>query len=271
MFGGTLRIELSVILLILTVRSYLLFLVLAANTYMNTERVLSGCHTLRVICAHSQKLCDSWRQMAWLPDLGTMLPSSGTSPRTLCPSSAIPLSLYFPCGEAHAQPKLRRRETDDGGDKRGLCEGPPPRSQGNYRWGVWSNDGLMNPTVKDLAVLSSPDTVFLFCPGHYFILRWNDLFSTTGCDWAHASHRNEFQRSSYFTALPWRASSDHCRQMKVQQPTGRSRLNCSNSFQAPLLLSKKRIQVVLSWLGIKDRSWCGNTEQHCNPAYNLGL
>lgn len=205
---------------------------------MTTERVHSGCHTLCVICAHSQKLCDFWRQMAWLPDLGTMLPSSGTSASTLCPSSAIPLILYFPCGEAHAQPKLRRHETDDSGDKRGLCEGPPPRSKGNYRWGVWSNDGLMNPTVKDLPVLSSPFTMFLFfffCLGHNFILRWNDLFSTTGCDWAHAPHRNYFHRSSYFAALPWRASPVGCRQMKVEQPTGSSRFNCSSLFPAPLL------------------------------------
>lgn len=269
MFGGTLTTELLLILLVLTVHSYLLFLVGAASASMNTERVHSGRHTLCVICAHSQKLCDSWRPMAWLPDLGTMLPSSGTSASTLCPSSAVHLILYFPCGEAHAQLKLRRHETDDGRDKRGLCEGPPPRSKGNYRWGVWSSDGLMNPTVKDLPVLFSPFTVFLFCLGYNFILRWRDLFSTTGCDWAHAPHRNYFHRSLYFTALPWRASSDHCRQMKVEQPTGRSRLNSSSSFQAPLLPSVKRIQVVLSWFGIKDHSWCANTAQRSMPTVKI--
>lgn len=216
------------------------------KAYMNTERVHSVCHTLCIISAHSQKLCASWLQTAWLPDLGTMLSSSGTSASTVRARAwPFPYS-YFPCGEAHAQPKLRRHETDDGGDKRGLCGALHHQARGNYRWGVWSNDGLMDPMVKDLPVLSPLHSV-PFCLGHNFSLRWSDLLSTKGCDWAHSTHRKYFHRSSYFSPLPWRASSDHCIQMSVDRPAGIGRLNCSRSFVGLLLSFVARIRAVPSW------------------------
>lgn len=95
---------------------------------MNTDGLHSVSHTLCVTRAGSQKLFGSWRHMARLPDLGKLVSSSGTSSSSS--SLSVPAlfspDLYFPYGDVHVGSELRRCETDDGGDKRGLCEGPPP-------------------------------------------------------------------------------------------------------------------------------------------------
>ena len=75
----------------------------------------------------SHKLCGSWRHMAGLWDLGTLVSSSGTSSSRshFCVPDLFFPYLNVPCGDVYAVSELRRFVTDDGEDKRGLCEGPP--------------------------------------------------------------------------------------------------------------------------------------------------
>lgn len=110
--------------------------------------------------------------MVRLPDLGKLVSSSGTSSSSspLCVRALFFPYLYFPCGDVHVGSELRRCETDDGGDKGGLCEGPPPWSsppplRGDYGWRVWNNVGLTDEADCKRAgrlFIFSPSTVLLF-------------------------------------------------------------------------------------------------------------
>lgn len=135
---------------------------------MNTG-LHSVCHTL----------CVSWSHMARLPDLGKLVSSSGTSSSSgpLCVPALFFPYLYFPRGDIYTGSELRRCGTDDGKDKRDLCEGPPRWSRGSvvgggglwklqwwqgddHGWRVWNNARLTHSAVNELLVSS----LFFFLP-----------------------------------------------------------------------------------------------------------
>ena len=94
---------------------------------VNTEGLHSVCHTLHITRAqaHTNSVSpavtwpDSLIWESWFLLLGPHHP-----PAPLCVPALFFPYLYFPCGDVRAGSELRRCETDDGEDKRGLCAGP---------------------------------------------------------------------------------------------------------------------------------------------------
>lgn len=144
----------------------------------------------------------------------------------LCvPALFFPLVLYFPCGDLNVWSELRRSETDDGGDKRGLCGRPPPCRKGGA--GGWTMDGdyeimlgwrsRLQKSCQSLFIIFfslslSPSTVLLFV---WAIISFSQ--NPPQMKWPFISTRPKtelmlltgdcFHRSLCYTVLHWRAFS----------------------------------------------------------------